>query len=63
MSIGPGGVQEQKRAFGEQLWLHYYNEALFEKGVITEDERNRMARRIDARSGDSRLGTAAHGGC
>ena len=50
MSDGPGRCPERKRAIGEQLWLHYYNEALFRKGMITEDERNRMANCINARS-------------
>jgi len=40
---------ERKRAMGERLWLLYYNEALFQAGMITEDERNRMVNRIDAR--------------
>ena len=53
MSNGPGKYQEQKRAIGEQLWLHYYNEVLFKKGMITEDERNRMANRINARNSSS----------
>ena len=50
MSNGLGKYQEQKRAIGEQLWLHYYNEVLFRKGMITEEERNRMASRINARN-------------
>ncbi len=53
MSNGPGKYQEQKGAIGEQLWLHYYNEVLFKKGMITEDERNRMANRINARNSSS----------
>ena len=53
MSNGPGKYQEQKRVIGEQLLLHYYNEVLFKKGMITEDERNRMANRINARNSSS----------
>ena len=34
----------------EKLWLTYYNDTLYEKGVITEDERNRMRVRIKNRS-------------
>ena len=30
----------------EQLWLTYYNDTLYEKGVITEDERNKMRIKI-----------------
>lgn len=43
--------RDRKRIIGEQIWLHYYNQALFERGAITEDERNRMASRINARNG------------
>ncbi len=43
-------LEAQKREIGELLWLHYYNQVLFERGVISEDERNRMSNRINARS-------------
>lgn len=33
----------------EQLWLGYYNDTLYEKGMITEDARNRMRVKIKAR--------------
>lgn len=33
----------------EQLWLTYYNDTLYEQGVITEDERNRMRIKIKSR--------------
>ena len=32
----------------EQLWLSYYNQVLFEAGLITETERNRMKNKISA---------------
>lgn len=38
-----------KKAAAEELWLHYFNRTLFEAGVITEAERNRMSNRIDGR--------------
>ena len=50
MSDVYGSAHARKKQIGEQLWLHYYNRVLFERGIITEDERNRMANRIDARS-------------
>lgn len=50
MSNGQGKYQDQKRAVGEQLWLHYYNDVLFKEGMITEEERNRMANRINTRN-------------
>lgn len=31
----------------EQLWLAYYNDALYEKGLITEEERNKMRLKIE----------------
>ena len=47
------GVQvynDQKRTIAEQIWLQYYNQVLFERGMITEEEHNRMANRINARN-------------
>ena len=29
-----------------RLWLEYYNRTLYEKGLITEQERNRMSLKI-----------------
>lgn len=39
----------QKKQEAAKLWLSYYNRVLFEKGIITEQERNRMALKIDRR--------------
>ena len=50
MNDGSRKNQEQKRQIGEQLWLHYYNQVLFDRGLITEDERNKMANRINTRN-------------
>ena len=44
-------LEEQKRVAAEQIWLEYYNRVLYEKGIIGEEERNRMSNRIDARLG------------
>ena len=44
-----GSVEEQKREVAEQIWLDYFNRVLYDKGMITEDEWNRMTNRIDAR--------------
>ena len=41
--------EQKRRSVAEQLWLHYYNQTLFDKGLITESERNRMTNRINAR--------------
>ena len=35
-------TDQQKEATLKRLWLGYYNDTLYEKGVITERERNRM---------------------
>ncbi len=49
-----GDIAEQKarsvRSTMEQLWLTYYNDTLYEKGVITEDERNKMRIKIKSRA-------------
>ena len=45
------GMNEQKKqAVIEQLWLTYYNDTLFAKGMITEDQRNRMRLMIKSRT-------------
>lgn len=30
----------------EKIWLQYFNDALFSKGLITEKERNRIANAV-----------------
>ncbi|MBP1736241.1 MAG: hypothetical protein H6Q60_122 [Oscillospiraceae bacterium] len=41
----------EKKAVAEEVWLLYFNQTLFERGLITEQERNRMVQRIKARRG------------
>ncbi|MEA4965327.1 MAG: hypothetical protein VB055_05840 [Oscillospiraceae bacterium] len=41
---------QNQQSVMEQLWLTYYNDTLYEKGVITETERNRMRIRIKTRA-------------
>lgn len=41
--------EEQKKDFAEKAWLHYFNQTLYEKGLISENARNRMNARIDSR--------------
>lgn len=44
-------MTDQKRQHViEQLWLTYYNDTLYAKGVITETERNRMRVKIKNRT-------------
>lgn len=43
-------TNEQKRvAMAENLWLNYFNQTLFEKGYITESQRNRLKNMIESR--------------
>ena len=42
--------EQKKQAVIEQLWLTYYNDTLFAKGMITEDQRNRMRLMIKSRT-------------
>ena len=45
------GMNEQKKqAVMEQLWLTYYNDTLFAKGMITEEQRNKMSLMIKSRT-------------
>lgn len=38
-----------KKTQAEKLWLLYFNNYLYEHGVITEKERNRMIHSINSR--------------
>lgn len=55
-STGNKMSEYEKQSVIEKLWLIYFNDTLYEKGLITETERNRMANKIHARkpSGQSR---------
>ncbi len=44
---------QKKRELGGRLWLSYYNQTLYEKGMITERERNKMALKINGWKGPS----------
>ena len=45
-----GMTEQKKQAVIEQLWLTYYNDTLFEKGMITEEQRNKMRLMIKGRT-------------
>ena len=49
MKVNTLRAELQKQYMIEQFWLLYYNQVLFEHGLITEQERNRMANRINNR--------------
>ena len=38
--------EQCRKETAAKIWLSYYNRVLYEKGVITERERNRMALKI-----------------
>lgn len=40
---------QQCRQVAEELWLNYYNNVLYERNIITEQERNRMSILINNR--------------
>ena len=42
-------TEQQKERILEQLWLTYYNDTLYGKGVITETEHNKMRVKIKTR--------------
>ena len=42
--------EQKKQAVIEQLWLTYYNDTLFAKGMITEEQRNKMRVMIKSRT-------------
>ena len=46
-------LEQQRKAAFEEAWLKYYNNVLFEKGLITERERNLMINKINARTARS----------
>lgn len=45
-----GMTEQKKQAVIEELWLTYYNDTLFAKGLITEQERNKMRLKIKSRT-------------
>ena len=40
---------QEKIVMAEEIWLNYFNNYLFEKQAITEDERNKMKNQISSR--------------
>ena len=42
----PGMTEQKKQAVIERLWLTYYNDTLFAKGLITEEQRNKIRIKI-----------------
>ena len=42
-------TEQRKKEMAELMWLNYFNQTLFEKGMITENERNRIKNTISRR--------------
>lgn len=53
-AMKPGMTEQKKQAVIEQLWLTYYNDTLFAKGLITEEQRNKMRIKIRNRTASRR---------
>ncbi|GHV19679.1 hypothetical protein FACS189425_10420 [Clostridia bacterium] len=48
-NAGGGRVSATKQLITENLWLEHYNRTLFERGLISEVQRNRIASKIAKR--------------
>lgn len=47
------GPFQEKQSLTERLWLAYFNSYLYENGVISEAERNKITTKIDSRKGST----------
>jgi len=43
-------AEQQKLSVVNQLWLHYYNQTLHDKGMISDQDYDRMKARINSRA-------------
>lgn len=43
-------TEQKKESVLQKLWLTYYNDTLYEKGLITEAQRNKMRVMIKSRA-------------
>ena len=48
-------AEQKKRELAELMWLNYFNQTLFEKGLITEEEKNKMKNNISRRRPSSTI--------
>lgn len=42
--------EQQRRAVVEKMWLNFYNQTLFEKGLINEKQHKKMTTKINSRN-------------
>lgn len=40
--------EQRRKETAARIWLSYYNRVLYEKGIITERERNKMELKISS---------------
>lgn len=45
--INPKRAGQKKQDVIKQLWLTYYNDTLYAKGIISEEQRNKMRVKIN----------------
>lgn len=43
---------QKKGSISDEVWLHFFNQYLFEHGLISGTERNKMAVKINCMSGN-----------
>lgn len=41
--------EEQRISLNERLWLAYFNQYLYENGMLSESQRNKLKNKIDSR--------------
>lgn len=46
-------AEQQRVSLSERLWLAYFNSYLYEKGMLTESERNKIILKIESRKGST----------
>lgn len=51
--VEKNGNFQEKQSLTERLWLAYFNSYLYEKGMITESERNKMITKIEKHKGST----------
>ena len=48
-------TENQKQAVANEIWLNYFNSYLYDRGIITESERNKMKTLITSKCHAHRL--------
>ena len=53
--------EQQRRAVVEKTLLHFYNQTLFEKGLINEKQYRKITTKINTRTGGTKKRRKKHG--